>query len=258
MAIQLEQLLQRFNLNEKEVTIYITSLQLGPATVYELANRSGLKRPTVYLVVDELLQKGLLTQSKKYRKKSYAPLSPEQLVDHWRKQVEQLELQLPQMQSLAQYQQRPKIEVFEGDEALIQAYDELKPNLYNKKEIIFFGTILSAYTRYREQADYYLKFVKDKRTRGRELLSHTPADYEFARRVEALDNPNYQMRFLDKKHAQGKNECAILGQRVYLFDMSTTPMVVVIDSKEIANTHRAVFEQAWSSAQTLARLSVRS
>ena len=49
--------LKNIGLNEKEARIYISLLQIGKTTAYQVSRHSGLKKPTVYVILEELIDK---------------------------------------------------------------------------------------------------------------------------------------------------------------------------------------------------------
>ena len=65
-------------LNDKQSAVYIALLQLGKGSAYGIADKSGLKRPTTYVIVEELIAKGLAERIPRARKQQYRAISPEQ------------------------------------------------------------------------------------------------------------------------------------------------------------------------------------
>ena len=55
--MELKEALQTIGLNEKECAVYLALLQLGRASAYSVAQKSGLKKPTTYVILDELIEK---------------------------------------------------------------------------------------------------------------------------------------------------------------------------------------------------------
>ena len=53
--------LKKLGLTEKEAKLYINALELGSFSVMGIAHKSGIKRPTCYLILDELVKKGLVS-----------------------------------------------------------------------------------------------------------------------------------------------------------------------------------------------------
>ena len=61
MANNLEIELQRVGLDERQAKVYLAALELGPSPVQKIAQRAGIPRATVYLVLNDLQGKGLIT-----------------------------------------------------------------------------------------------------------------------------------------------------------------------------------------------------
>lgn len=56
------QSLINIELNEKEEKVYISLLQIGKATAYSVAKHSGLKKPTTYAILGDLIDGGIVTK----------------------------------------------------------------------------------------------------------------------------------------------------------------------------------------------------
>ena len=74
--------LKHIGLNEKEIQIYLSLLELGSSTVLAIAKRSGIKRPTAYLVLQSLVEKGFasrIIKGKNNKPKTILPLNGKSL-----------------------------------------------------------------------------------------------------------------------------------------------------------------------------------
>ena len=60
MALQLIKSLEKLGLSEKESKIYIEGLGLGKFSVMGISEKTGIKRPTCYLVLEELKKFGTI------------------------------------------------------------------------------------------------------------------------------------------------------------------------------------------------------
>ena len=65
--------LKQLGLLEKEAKVYLASLELGEATVLELAKKSALNRTTVYVEIEKLGQRGLVSSIEKGKKRYFSP-----------------------------------------------------------------------------------------------------------------------------------------------------------------------------------------
>ena len=62
--------LEKLNLADKEAKVYLALLELGEANIQRISNKSKIKRTTVYDVIEDLKEKGLVGTSKR-KKRNY-------------------------------------------------------------------------------------------------------------------------------------------------------------------------------------------
>ena len=72
--------LKKMGLKEKEAKVYLVGLELGPASIKQLAEAAGITRPTAYEIVSALEKRGLFAESKQDKRKSFVAQSPEVLL----------------------------------------------------------------------------------------------------------------------------------------------------------------------------------
>lgn len=60
--------LMKLGLTEKEASLYLTGLNVGPSTILNLSKKSGIKRGTVYEIMTTLVSLGLFTKTIKNKK----------------------------------------------------------------------------------------------------------------------------------------------------------------------------------------------
>ncbi len=78
--IRIIEFLKHFDCNAREAETYLLCLQLGPATVQEIAHKMKSNRITVHSTIEQLIQKGLLFETRKAKKRLIASESPDILV----------------------------------------------------------------------------------------------------------------------------------------------------------------------------------
>jgi len=77
--IRLIAFLKRFDCNHREAATYIECLQLGMASVQEIAKKMNSNRVTVHSSVEQLIKKGLLFETRKGKKRFIVAESPDVL-----------------------------------------------------------------------------------------------------------------------------------------------------------------------------------
>lgn len=131
MKIAFAKQLESIGFGPKQSIIYVALLDMGQATAAEIGKKTGINRTTVYDVVDELQQTGLVTRVPEIKKKTYRAESPEKIPIILEKQAQHLRDMARQSQGLVSMLQsvvaktpsKPKIKIFEGEKGLKSLYD---------------------------------------------------------------------------------------------------------------------------------------
>ena len=100
--MDLHSAMKSLGLSDKEAAVYLALLQGGQATAYQIAKRSGLKKPTVYVILDGLIERGNVRKFMRGRGSVYTATDPVEIFVEARRRVEKAESVLPQLQALAQ------------------------------------------------------------------------------------------------------------------------------------------------------------
>src|SRR3989338_1979975 len=87
-------ILKNVGLSEKAARVYLASLGLGEAPVQKLAEHAGVKRTTVYYVLEELIEFGALIEVRRNKKIAYVPAEPSHLLQRARERLNDFEAAL--------------------------------------------------------------------------------------------------------------------------------------------------------------------
>jgi len=125
--------LQKIGLSEKEARIYVSLLKYGEATVSDIADEAGIKRPTAYVILDELRQKGLVLKIPHAKKTIFQVKAPDELYGEIVTNVNQFEKVLPKLRALNPSKKAIKTLYFEGvdgvKEAMYYRFNDLKDSV---------------------------------------------------------------------------------------------------------------------------------
>jgi len=86
--------LRKLGLTEKEVRVYLATLELGYTSVQNIALEAKISRPTAYEIIKSLKDKGLISKSKDKTKNYFMAESPDKLLGllkRARKEIEEKE-----------------------------------------------------------------------------------------------------------------------------------------------------------------------
>ena len=97
------------DLKKKRPKLYVASLELGPATVLELSRKSGIKRPTAYVLLEEMIAKGWVEKSIKDRTIIFSAKDPSYLLTAIQEKEQTLKEALPYLEAImSASHERPK------------------------------------------------------------------------------------------------------------------------------------------------------
>lgn len=129
----LEKYLQDLGLTDKEAVIYLSMLQVDSATALDLSKKTKINRSTVYVVIESLAKKGLVSETTVGKKTQFQAESPERLETYFEKRKLQFEEQekrladiIPEIKSIQRNSgERPVVKYFEGSEGIISSSIEI-------------------------------------------------------------------------------------------------------------------------------------
>lgn len=124
--------LNYLGITQEESQVYINALETNASTVLEYAQNTGIPRTTVYLLVDSLLEKGLLSEVVEGKRKKYIPASPQELValakkkeSEYHETAKVLEKEVSTLNALYNRSQgKPIIQFKEGIKAVEEVFDD--------------------------------------------------------------------------------------------------------------------------------------
>ncbi len=250
---QLKHTLQSFGLSDKETTVYIALLELGKGTVTQISRKAGINRTTGYDVLSSLANKGLATISGKEPRSEFAVEPPQAITSYLKKMAEQTAEQIkksegiiPELTLLYARQNHPKIKFYEGSEGLQHVYED---TLSSSEPIRAYASVddvhkalpnyFPDYYKRRSKKNISIRAIFPKTQEGKLLATHNteekrevafvPADkYYFSPEINIYDNKVMIASWREK-----------LG--------------VIIESAEIADAMKKIFELAWAEAKRLDR-----
>lgn len=230
-------------LNQKEAMVYMALLELGTSSVEGIAKKAGTKRPTTYLILEDLQRKGLATLVPRSKKVLYMPESPEKILSDLNRKQEMMKRFLPNL--LAVYNQpknKPQVLLYEGKEAIKDLYDKI----LESKEIDWFATIRDFLNIYPEYTDVLIAKTLRKEVRVREILTQNIADITYAKKVKHTEY--YEQRFT-KPNEEFLTDNALFNDSIAFFSYEPRIFAVVIQSKTIYQSVRTLFDIAWTQAE---------
>jgi sugar-specific transcriptional regulator TrmB len=238
--MELEKSLEYLGLGEKEAKVYLALLQLGSGSVPKISTKANVKRPTTYLILEELRKKGLVTLVPKPNKTIYTAQSPRQLLEEQEEREEIIREKMPELLAMFNSQkEKPKISFYEGEENIVELYNKI----FEEKEVDIFGSIGALSEEAEKQLERNIALVKKNNTRVRELLE---ADQKSIRFQSRINSEMIRIKIAPEQY-KFPTDNLIFGNKIAIFSYKDTPQAVVIESSDVVATYKSVFEILWKS-----------
>lgn len=246
-------LLTTTGISKKAAQVYLAALQAGPTTMTDLARITTLKRSSVYLLIDTLLGRGLITTERRGKKTFYRAEHPQRILQTIRARTREMERVIPELEAMYYDPRgRPRVTVSEGLDAVLAVYEDMYRAMGRKGEILFFTDIGSLEQNLPESLDAFVERIRSlpPSYRLRELDRESPGAYAYIRRLENVKGKHHVIRLLDPELFPYENtDTLIFENKTVLFSFKKEIFTVIIESQQIADTHRAMFGAAWRAGK---------
>lgn len=220
--------------NSAKVYLYLS--QVGEINANLLAKKVGLDRSLTYTVLNNLIEKGLVSYIVKNTKRYYKITDPKNLLLQIKEKEQVVTDLIPKISEIKPIPiTKNSVEILEGKEGFKKALEEL---YRENQELLFFGGKVSSV----EVLKWEMPHLKKRFLTGK-------------RKVRGLINSKYLKHKLAKhkkinikgvKNLDEEATTSICGNIVVIHILKEKPFVTLIRSKTIANNYRSMFEKMWA------------
>ena len=244
--------LTKLGLKDKESAVYVACLELGPSPVQNVARKAKVVRATTYVILESLLEKGLVTKYKEGKKTLFSAESPQQLMRLLEKQDERLRERknflnnlLPELLVMVKSSQgRPTVRYFSGVEGLrairrdMMMYTGPGDMWYNFTPIDYLDAVLG-----KDTESYYKQRVA-KKIRSRTIFS-TKSPEARRERLSVYDDKYIEQRYVSADLFPSTSGMTVYRDRIAIGSFVGTIGGVIVEDAQMADMMRRLFELAW-------------
>lgn len=251
MAIQDD--LIRVGLHEKEAQTYLALLELGPSSIVSISKKAGLKRTTIYEIIESLKEKRLVSETAFGKRKRFIAEPPETFFNIKKQELETLRKMLPTLDALRNVAiEKPALKFYQGAHELKAVFEDMclttdpiddkllgietKPNVLLEKTV----------------AEFWIHLLAKKKERGLESLTLDTLDKagmeKFAKEHPYGFDHGLQVKLLEDKKGQ-------FNINVYLYQNKTALIAedqlfaLVIENKRLKESMEFLFYKLWDRAE---------
>ena len=242
----MEEELKLLGLNNSEVKVYLTLLELNQALASEIAKKSGIPRASIYDVLRRLEDGGLVSHVIKDNKKYFSSTNPKTILeslDYKKKRITEI---LPDLERLQEKKvsSTPKTEVYTG----VKGLQTILNLILQEKEFYAMGVSKNSSL----VLPYFIeKWEKERRRRKISAKIIYNDTKEIRASVEKSHYPKKQWmyKFLPTDHIT-PIVTAVFGDKVMLGSWKKeNPSVILIQDKDIAETYKQYILSLWKIAK---------
>lgn len=219
----------------------MAALELGEATMQDLARKSGVKRTSIYNFIDKLKEQGFIAVTKWKKRLFYSATHPKRLIEFEKQHLVELENTLPELTAIYNKSpQKPKVTFYEGAEGIKEVYAD---TLWEQRPIIAWSDF-----DHMEAAlgkDFYQSYPAE-RAKRRIPFSTITRDSKIARDVAQKNEAHLRkMKFISAEEL--KTEINVYGDKVAIMSFRSSPtFAVLIENHDIAETLRTAWQELWN------------
>ncbi len=218
--------LRAIGFEDTEAKIYLASLELGPNSVWNISQKSAIKRTSCYKILEEMVMNGYAKRSYDTKRTLYQVMPPRNLLEQFARRTVEFEKNIQQFDILtSKCPEKPLISHFEGKDAQKNVLKQILDLPDGSK-----AYISSSKSKFVKELEASLKTVKEKNISLSVLLPE-------GARIEGSDI--LSIRFINKQKFAPILETIIFDNKVvYMSSLFAT----VIESTSLAQDEIQKFE----------------
>lgn len=242
--------LTELGFSHKEAIVYLSLLELGPSSATEIARKAKINRTTSYDILESLSSDRLVRLTGKAKVKKYAAENPSKVISFLEGRLEQARENLsaanallPQLLSIYNTKEKPRVKFYEGIDALKEAFED---TLTAKGEIVAYAAGGDMFNAVSEK--YFRDYFKKRAAKNIHIRVIVPADEEVR---SIIVNNKEELRtsiLVPKSMFDFSIETNIYDNKVMIASWREK-FAVIIESADIANAQRNIFELSWEGAK---------
>jgi sugar-specific transcriptional regulator TrmB len=242
--------LLKFGLSYKEAKLYVALLEIGSSVVSDIAKKTDMNRSTTYVLLESLVQRGLISISEKNSIKVYTPSPPDRLVqylqEHVKKYTELIGVAqslLPELRSMyTGTGPKPRVQYYEGGEGIKTAYED---TLTSTEPIRAFASINNMHE---ALPDYFPDYYLRRASKGINIRAIFPDTPEARERIKSNAQENRESMLVPTDRYAFSPEINIYDNKVSFFSWIER-FALVVESRELADALKKAFDLSWLGAQ---------
>jgi HTH-type transcriptional regulator, sugar sensing transcriptional regulator len=242
--------LQNIGLTQNEAKVYLFLLEYQEARTGIICSKLGIHNSHIYKILERLLDKGIISYKIVNNVKVFRPVDPESLFALFKEkervlieQKQDLKIFISKLKKIEIKEQKENdFKYFEGQSGVRSMFTEFVSSFDKSSDVL----IASAPLSYEKWNAFLLdlfhpprikKKVSQKLLIPRRLKKH------------ALEREKFKPIEIKYTSTEMDSEFGVSGDLIYFLSKGDKPYALLIRDKNLANTHRMIFDTMWKNAK---------
>lgn len=238
----LQTTLEQMGLTQKEAAVYLAALELGQASVLQIAKKAEIKRSTVYVTLASLQDRAFVHALAKGATTFYQAEDPKKIIDRFHEKTALLEKALPELRSIANAAPgKPRVRFYEGKKNILALYQN---EIFRAKDIIGVTSMKDIIQLFsREEELKLLHLLKQKGGYIRDILDDSPEAREYVQEKKRLGIG--ETKFLPR-NLHFEIDFLVYNKKLAMISLKNL-IAVVIEDPTISYAQGQLLEFLWKS-----------
>jgi sugar-specific transcriptional regulator TrmB len=244
--------IEEAGLTEGEAKVYLALLKLGSTTSGSIIEESKVANSIVYRILDNLIEKGLVSFIIKEKTKYFQADDPNKIIEYLEEKKNKIDESktnisqiIPQLISLGETNNNTLVRVYEGFKGVQTAYEHYYSKLKKGEEVVSWGV-------YPEQDEKYHIYWQKDHIRRKKFGIKSKILFNQGTSLEILKNRNLywgcDSRYMPSK-IKTPSWFMVYSDTSLITLQSGKGVSVEIVNKEIADSFRAYFDDLWDKSK---------
>jgi sugar-specific transcriptional regulator TrmB len=241
--------LEQIGLTDKQARVYLALLALESSTAYEIAQHCEVKKPTVYVILEELRQKGLVLKIPHAKKALFAARDISEYLAEQRGKLNAVQSMLPRLMALGSAD-KPRVYYFSGMRGFTEAMSYKLDSMQGKTYYSYYGNsegsdarVVSLFKRWTPDAVANNISFRIIMPEAQVLTPQYPELQGFADKKDHVE-----IKYLSE-YTQQNNLSIEIAETFVRIDDSKAVTATIIDDPATAQALRSIFDIVWHKGE---------
>ena len=244
MEEKVEGALEKLGLTSSPAKVYVALLGLGEATVLELAEDSGIKRTTLYPILEDLEKAGFVHKTKTKKQTHYIAEQPSNIAQQIADNVEEFNTYTKELEQ--KHKGNPstaRVVFFDGGEGFKQIWRDIFASGEKEFLIITDPQEMLQFVKKNYITNKIISKKLELKVHSRQII----ASSEYAKEIVAKDREEMRESKVLPHTFKIPMTTIIYGDSVALMSPASENTMLIVESPSFAKTQRSYFEMLWSA-----------